>query len=225
MPPTSKLTTHEVNVLNWVEQIYITTNKYPTQEEYEEHFPESEQSLAKFKMKPLFRRALENRGIIDVKEHKLTAEQLAAIAAFTDIKDKRTVYNKLRTIGITTRKWNGWMREPKFKQAVLKIVNSQFEDAKHLAQMGLMNGIEEGNVNALRLYYELIGEIGSGRNTGQEELENVKLVIAKLTEVLQTHITDPELLGLIYRDFEAVLHGRKLVPSERAGEIEASPAN
>lgn len=205
------LTLDEFKIVTWVEQTWNITGKFPTVLELKDQFPEFNSKLLN---KPVFMKAMENRGIgvpskTEVAKGELSEEQLAAILSITDYHDKRTQSAKLRALGVSTVKWNGWMRDARFKHYVHNLSASVFDDAIHVAQMGLAKRLEAGDVNAAKFYMELTGRFNSGEST---QLENLNLVIARLTEVLQIHIKDPDVLRLIYRDLDTALNGKQAQP-------------
>lgn len=211
------LTLDELKIVNWVEQTWNITGKFPSVLELKEQFSDFNPKVLS---KPIFMKAMENRGIgvpskSEVAKGELTEEQLAAVMLITDYSDKRTQSAKLRALGVSTVKWNGWMRDVRFKHYVHNLSASVFDDAIHVAQMGLAKRLEAGDTNAVKFYMELTGRFNSGEST---QLENLNLIIARLTEVLQIHIKDPEVLRLIYRDLDAALNGRQPQPEPLAIE-------
>lgn len=213
------LTSAELEIINWVEYYWHRNSAFPPLNKFREKYGDKF-SLEELVNKQSFRKAMTNRGISlpigAERPEELTEEQLAAIIAVTNFMDKRSQYSKLKSLGISTTKWNGWLKNKDFKEYLHKLSASNFTDSIHVVQEGLLKKAETGDVNAVRFYYEL-----TGRYSGQDsELENLKVVLARLGEILQIHIKDPELLRLIANDFQAVMNGNKIATP--AAQIEGS---
>jgi len=203
MTPLSPL---ELEIVNWVEYYWHRNSEFPPLKNFIDKFGK-DFSLQKLVDKQAFRNAMKNRGIAlplgAETPEELTSEQLAAILTVTDYLDKRTQASKLKSVGVSTTKWNGWLKNPAFKEYLHSVSSAGFTDALHTAQEGLLKRVEAGDVNAIKFYME-----ATGRYSGESgQLENIKVVLAKLGEILQIHIKDPELLRAIATDFQTVLAG------------------
>lgn len=167
-----------------------------------------------------FQRGLRNRGIV-VPSHLqqeneedilpvgyLDREQTAAILTVLNFEDKRTRGKKLADLGISTAKWNGWMKDPKFKSYYMELAENQFRDALPVAQESLIKAMEKGSVEGIKYYMEV-----TGRHTGDTAgMQNVKIIIAKLVESIQLHVKDPVALEAIATDFDNILKGGSPTP-------------
>lgn len=167
-----------------------------------------------------FMRGIRNRGIV-IPEHfmadldtpvgYLSREQSAAVLTMLNFDDKRTRAKKLADLGISTAKWNGWMKDPKFKDYYLGLAEKQFSDALPVAQESLLKAMEKGSVEGVKYYMEL-----TGRHTGDSAgMHNLKVIIAKLVESIQMHVKDPVALEAIGNDFDAILKGGSPTPMKQ----------
>lgn len=207
------LTAHELTLIGYIEQRWHAKGKFPRAEEIKEKFDVDVKEL--LAEKETFRVALVNRGIkypnydlIDMQLDGLTNEQVAAIITMVNFDDKRPRATKLKEMGISTVKWNGWMREPAFINYLHDLSTKNFQNALDKAQEGLMRSVERGDTNAIKLFMELTGRVqpvGHGATA-----ENVRVILQKVVEVIQRHVKDPETLKLIGIDFEKVMNGEKL---------------
>lgn len=203
------LTALELDIVNWVEFYWHRNSEFPPLKKFIDKYGK-DFSLQKLVDKEAFRTAMKNRGIdlpfgAETPE-ELTKEQMAAILLVTNYLDKRSQAAKLKSIDVSTTKWNGWLKNPGFKEYLHHISSSNFTDALHVAQEGLMKRVEAGDVNAIKFYME-----ATGRYSGESgQLENIKIVLAKLGEILQIHIKDPELLRAIATDFQSIMAGQPL---------------
>lgn len=162
-----------------------------------------------------FQRGLRNRGIVVPAHYAqededdilpvgfLTKEQTAAVLTLLNFDDKRSRQKKLSDLGLTVATFNGWMKDPKFKEFYMNLAEENFRDALPVAQESLIKGMEKGSVDAIKFYLEV-----TGRHTqGSENLGNVKVIIAKLIESIQMHVKDPIALEAIAEDFDNILKG------------------
>lgn len=198
------LNLYEIRLVNRVEQYWHQHHSFPPDD-----FFDGTLVLEK----PAFKRAMSMRGIIMPSEiEDLTSEQMAAILSVTNYLDKRSQASKLKALGITNQQWQGWLVNPKFKQYLHNTSSSTFNDALHTAQEGLMRKVEAGDVNAVKFYMEMTGRYTESGG----QVENLKVIISRLIEVIQRHIKDPEQLRAISTDFNTVLSGGELKVYEQA---------
>lgn len=196
------LTVSEIRLVNRVEQYWHLNRAFPPDDFFEDR------SILN---KPAFQKAMAARGISMLdSETGLSKEQMAAILTVTNYLDKRSQSTKLKSLGITNQQWQGWIKDPKFRTYLHSISSDSFNDALHTAHEGLMKKVESGDVNAVKFYMEVTGRYTE--NSGQ--IENMKIIIAKLIEVIQRRIKDPELLRAISTDFNTVLTGGELAAHE-----------
>ncbi len=173
-----------------------------------------------------FRRALTNRGIRlpkggdsdDSSEDSadltsITQQQTAAVLTIVNFNDKRTRNTKLKDLGISVSTWNGWLKDETFRNFYFSQATKQFGDALPIAQESLIRAMENGKVEGIKYYMELMGK---GPTSGESAGHNVRMVIQRLVEVLQLHIQDPDVLGAIGLDFDRVLKGEAPVGPQNA---------
>lgn len=203
------LTLDQLKVINWIEEWWLSKHSFPPVEQVKNFFPNFDLDSAL--SDELFHAALNNRGItptLGQQHESLSNEQLAGIAVLSNFRDTRSPTAKLRSIGVTWTQWNGWMRNKYFKNYLQDVCASNFEDSLDVVQRGILTGVEKGNTEAIKFYLEI-----TGRYTPQsQEVANIKLILARILEVIQIHVKDAETLRAISSDFEKVLQGGS--PSE-----------
>lgn len=200
------LTSDELDMVAYFEEHWLRYHRLPEHNDIKNRYPGPVEDLLR---NPTFQLSLTNRGIalpsLTAGEPQLptgfSREQLAAISRFLDIEDKRQLSTKLKEVGVTTTQWYGWMKSKKFKDFVLNASTEDFEENLHEAQMGLRRAMDRGEVAAIKFYYELTKRY----NSNEGAIGNLKVVIAQIIETVQRHVTDPETLASISRDFEAIL--------------------
>lgn len=205
----SELTANEQTALHYIESFWFEHRRFPTDDNLPENF-DLKHSLSK---EP-FRRALFERGITPPRKRlnkskaapELTEEQMAAIIAVINHADKRSIRSKLETMGLTLTQWQGWLRNPTFRDKLHTVSTENFEDAIHHAHTGLVTAMDRGEVNAIKLYLEL-----SGRQKDTDPtLKNFKMVVGRIIESLQFRLRDyPELMQYIQADMELIFEGRQ----------------
>ena len=167
-----------------------------------------------------FHLALVKRGIqipvvsdrsVEVIPDGLTAEQVAAITTIVNFEDRRPRPVKLRELGITPTQWGGWLKQKEFKDFLQQMTATHLQDVLHVANEGLLNAVDRGDVNAIKFYHEL-----TGRYTQESgSMQNLKVVVAKLIESVQRNVKDPDVLRAISADFEIILAGGTLAQPVR----------
>lgn len=204
-----ELTGLERTALHYIESYWFEKRMFPP----DEHLPEGFDLKHSLSKEP-FKRALFERGITPPRKRfnkskqapELSEEQMAAIIAVINHADKRSIKSKLETMGLTLTQWQGWVRNPTFRDKLHEVSTENFEDAIHHAHTGLVTAMDRGEVNAIKLYLEL-----SGRQKDTDPtLKNFKMVVGRIIESLQFRLRDyPELMQDIQADMELIFEGRQ----------------
>jgi YesN/AraC family two-component response regulator len=64
----------------------------------------------------------------------------------------------------------------------------------------LLRGVNKGNTASIKLYYELTGRY----NPNEEQNVNIRILIAKMLEVIQKHVRDPNTLNQLAVEFSQI---------------------
>lgn len=208
------LTQDMLEVIGFIEHHWIRYGKFPTVGLMKERYP-------KFNLKTslkhnTFRLALDNRGITiptDVyltaldnalePEQELTNDQIQAASTYVNYTDTRSRTRKLQEMGISTTKWNGWLKNPTFRDFLHELSTRNFNDQLSTAHEGLLKAVDRGDTNAVKLYMEMTGRYTA--NSGQNQ--NIRVILARVIESIQRHIKDPNTLRAIATDFEVIMRG------------------
>ena len=202
MPP---LLPRQSQLISWIEASWHRTGNFPNKG----HLNKSKLYEDGDLDHPTLRFALAQRGIDvpltrdDEIPKELTKEQLSAILTITDYTDKRSHMSKLKSLGLTSQQWHGWLANPTFKNYLHDVSSRGFKDATHLAEEGLIKGLERGDTNAVKLYMEMSGQYTQDTGTNL----NIKIVVARIVESIQRHVQDPQTIQLIANDFEVIMGG------------------
>lgn len=203
--PNRRLNWTELDLLNYCEQQWNMRHKFPSMVTLRKRFEDLD--IDQVLSDEFIIRALSNRGItvpsVDHRTDELTSEQVSAVALVLDYNDKRSHNTKLRSLGITPAKWNGWLKNEIFKKYLHTLSAKGLEDALHVAHTGLINATERGDVNAIKYYMELTGRFSG--DTGQTQ--NFKVMVQRIVESIQRHVKDQDTIRLIANDFDVILKG------------------
>jgi hypothetical protein len=146
---------------------------------------------------------LDNRGIRpDTSDPtELSEEQLAAANIYLNISDTRPLSQKLEELGISRIRFNGWMKGKAFSKYLTERAEELFEEGMPFAHRELLTKVMHGNLNAIRLFYEV-----SGRYTGVQSVEqqSIGLLIQRLLEAIQMEVSDPETIKRIGQRFQTL---------------------
>src|SRR5678815_650035 len=146
------------------------------------------------------------QGIIS--SQLLDARQIAAANLILNYADKRTTDAKLKALGVSPTEWYGWQRQASFGNYLAQRTSDLLEDNKHEANLGLLRAASRGDTNALKLFYQMTGQV---KTEETEQYQNLKVVMARFFEMLQLKIKDRELLADIADSFEAMINGSNAV--------------
>lgn len=184
-------------VLPWVEVFWHTHKRYPSDADLATQFGFEAADLQRLHASKFYLACLHDRGI----SHKpkfFSPEQVAAISLITNISDTRPVAAKLAAIGVTSEMYNGWLQSPEFKAELTARADEILDNVYPQAQAALAKQVTNGNINALKFYYEITGRASS------PESVNLKLTVVKLIEAVQKHVKDPEILKAIAGEIQGV---------------------
>lgn len=205
-----KLDAKDRRLLDFIEQYWYTNRgKYPTEKALEywgvgEGLEEEEiRERLEEKIEPY----LQHRGVRSNDNRHLELledKQLAAANLVLNFVDRRPTPVKLKALGVTATQWAGWLKDRNFKRYVAERTEDLFEENKFEAKLGLLRAVERGDNGALRLFFEMSGDY---KNLQDEQVQNLKIVMARFFEVLQLKVQDRELLASIADEFEAIVNG------------------
>lgn len=195
-------------VLVFIEQFWHAEDAFPAWDDIRALWPSLKETDV-FRNAD-FTKALRNRGIRippkwardDGATHFLSAEQIAAIVSVCNYADTRSQTQKLKELGIHGNTWNAWLRDSDFSQYYEKVSQKNFKEGRYVARQGLTRAMDRGDVSAIKYYNELAGEA--------PEAQNLQIMLTRLIEVMQLHVSDPATLHRIERDFRNVMAGRPL---------------
>jgi hypothetical protein len=158
------------------------------------------------------RSMLKNRGVdysVTLKKEdpdyihpsRLSDKQLAVISTLLNPLDTRSQSKKLADLGVKPVTFAGWMRGQRFSEYFKARSEELFGDALPLAHEALMRKVTDGDIRAIKLFYEV-----SGRYTGtrKEEVTNLRLLLVRVTEIMQRYL-DPNTMRQVIDELNTLM--------------------
>lgn len=150
--------------------------------------------------------ALAERGVtarIEVAELEnwrhatLTPEQLLVANTMLDLIDTRNDRKKLNDLGVTTARYNNWLRQPEFRAYLQGRAESLIGASQHEALLALVDRMRSGDTKAIELYWEYTGKFiksggnSGGSSTGAISAETVTGLVQSIIEIIVEEVDDP----------------------------------
>lgn len=152
----------------------------------------TELQIAELCETPYFRQALAARGIPGAEHlHQLTGEQLTVLQVMTDPSVTTPVMQRLKRLGVSYKRWQGWLRQPVFAAAYQDLLDKLGKDTIGPITQTLRQGALSGDVAAAKLVLELDGVYVPGASTMHEE-RRMDAVVQRLQEAIDRFVTDDE---------------------------------
>jgi len=195
-----KLTEEEVQLIYYLEQEWLLHGYLATCDACVQSGVCSADVYDRALRKREFRDSLLARGIelrTDNSIHPtiLTPEQLLAINTVLDFSDTRTRQKKLASVGLSTTKFNSWLKQPAFNQYLQKRAEAMLGDSLHEGHTALLRSVQQGDLNAVKFLFEV-----TGRYNPRQDSINIESFLIRVLEILQRRITDGNLLSAIAND-------------------------
>ena len=212
------LNSYEKDLITYIEQYWFTNNAYPSDSTLKRYATRVSLSFERIKeIEKKLEPYLGARGVINRTDSRLTDQQLAAVNLMVNFMDKRPLHKKLKALGISATKWQGWQRDKTFSKYLKFMTEEMLNINMTAVNDGLLNAAEAGNVRAAQFVYEI-----TGRYKKDSPVANIQLLIVQIIEVIQKHVHDPETLRGISSDFEELMFRTQLQNrNEIEGEIES----
>lgn len=141
-------------------------------------------------------KALDRRGIPwkrAGKFYELTPTQVATAISIANFGDTRSEDQILTDLGVTPQQYYSWLHDPVYRDYVNKLADRNLEYVRPTALTNFAKLVREGDLPALRYYFEVTGEFEK-EGLGVEQLQ---AFIQVVLESVQKHVKDPEILKAI----------------------------
>lgn len=144
----------------------------------------------------------------------LSPKQVRWIDALCGAADPRPIGTKLKDFGISLQTHNTWLKNPLFQSALQSRIESVLPDERVRVHQALARESTGGNVQAIKLYLTLTGELQENVTSDKGEAASL---MQGILEILESHVSGATLHALA-EDFDYLLvHG--VVPLRRKTTI------
>lgn len=211
----STLSQTQVEAVYWIEQKFWETGLLPSEEKLAEHLDVTLGTVKGWWLNATFREALVKRGVDLTPEQSsqvLLPLQLQAANIMLNVHDSRSEREKLNELGISSQKWMAWLRQPAFQEYLRKRAESMFSANDYKAFAALGAEAAGGDVSALKLFFEMRGIY----NPRVQIDVNVEVVLARVVEIISTHVKDPLALQAIADDLDRLELGAPQVGAAKS---------
>lgn len=221
----------------FAEQYWRTNKCFPSFGEFASEFGISQQDAMGELKNEVVRKHLTARGIdweVETptetsanqrrsgKAKRLSDIQIAAVSTILNPADRRSVNAKLEGLGIPSSTYQGWKKSKLFMAYMTQQGEELFGENMPEVHNALTMRAIEGDTRAIKQLYEVSGRYRPGQN---ENIQNVKMMIIRLVEVIQRHVTDPEILAAIAKDVQEITETNISNPQGSASLVASRPAN
>lgn len=208
----------EFKVLSLCEQFFLQNQRLPDLTEVKHYTALPEVIIEKAFKKKDFKEALKRRGIEeDPNPEILTPKQLAVANVLLDFTDRRSVDKKLRECGVNRSQYHAWIRSKPFQNYMRQRSESMIGDNSYLAHTAFVQALDRGDMNAVRVYFEMTGKVKGNQNE-----RDYKIILMHVMESIKRHVRDPEILEAIGKDIISIT-GAELVSEVEREPVPALP--
>lgn len=156
---------------------------------------------------PEFKHAASVRGM-NIGGSGLTEEMDYLLLILSDPHDGLTMAQKLRKAGVTNTKYQGFMRQPVFRQQV-EALSEQLLGNKHEALIMLSKKVGEGDLNSIKYQLEVNERYNPRKQDGIDSIE----LLARVVDIVTRNVHDPETLARLSLEFGAL--AKRVEPHEQ----------
>ncbi len=201
----------EIEYITHVEQWWHEHKRFPAPIISAEILKVSRKEIETLGTSSVVKTMLDNRGIplTTTPASELSPEQLAAANTYLNLADPRPLNTKLKELGISVIRFNGWMKGRTFGKYIRERAEDLLDEGMPFAHRELMNKVMHGNMDAIKFYYQV-----TGRYTGAPSIDaqNIGLTVQRLLEAIQIEVSDPELIQRIAGRFQTITTGEPITP-------------
>lgn len=209
-PVVQALTSNEVRILNYCEQVFWESGLLPTPERLIEDLHCSRSAVNGAFSNETFRVQLAARGIdpeglttvgkLIQESAALSAKQIVVANMMLNLHDKRSEREKLQLCQVSSQQYHAWLRQPAFVEFLRKRGEALFQSSDFLAYKSLVSNVKAGDNKALEIFFQMRG-IWNPRLTVDV---NIDVVITRVLEVISKHVPAAT-LSLIANELDAVV--------------------
>lgn len=202
--------TIDKRILNYCEQTFWETGYVPSPERISDQLGIKRSRVQDSFRNDKFKESLATRGIDltpEISGKVLDPRQIMLANLLLNMHDRRSIREKLKLVNTTQQQYNAWMRQPQFTEYLRRRGEAMFKGSDHEAYLALTRAVSRGDVNALKLFFEMRGIYTPKLNIDV----NIEAVMLRVVEVVSKHVTDPTVLVTIAEELEEVMPRRATV--------------
>lgn len=198
----------EWDVLCFIDEHHMKRGSFPTLRLISTKTGVTQTKVVDILKNPVIQKSLENRGIDwrPVSSDRLTGEQIATIQTLLDISDKRSIKEKLKSLGVTQAKYYGWKKSNVFMEAYRGAAEALYGESLPEVHQSVIQEAVSGSYPHQKLMLAISGRWDERK---QESEMNIRQILMKVLEIIQTHVSDAETLNKIAGEFETILNPEK----------------
>lgn len=205
-PSIEPLNRDQRDFINFVEQWWFSHDdinmKMPTAQQIRDGLNMTGDKVAKLTKDFRVNKALEDRGITLADVTQLLPEQLAVANALLDFSDTRPHKTKLKELNVTHARYQGWLKQDRFQRYMRQRAEALLSnETMHEAHTSLLRNVQRGDLNSIKLYYEMTGR-WSSKTVGDL---NVEFILIKVVEAVQKHVKDPVVIQQIAAELQGLV--------------------
>jgi hypothetical protein len=128
--------------------------------------------------------------------------QLLLINSLLDFNDPKPDHKKIKELGISSRTYSAWRRDPAFLSYLKKRVEGIVGEDDDEISRSLFERARDGDITAIKFYYEITGKYRP-QSAGQQQ--DFRYLILRVQEVLLRNLQGyPELMQKIGLELENI---------------------
>lgn len=227
----SELTEFEVQLLTFLDQQYHLTGTLLTAEKAYEEYGIPVKDFERAFNNPTFRDSLSERGVVFERltayednakwiGKSLTPIQLLAANALLDLTDTRTNKKKLQDLGISTTKYNAWLKDPVFKDYLAARAKQLIGDNEHEVDLALLDRVRAGDMKAISYYNEFTGRYtpASSRQSSSAGNIDIQAILVRVIEIINEEVNNPEEILAISTRLRSLIGANNIANALMLGE-------
>lgn len=199
------LTKDQWDIVCFIEQHHMRRGVFPTLRTISNATGINQVAVTEAMKEDLVRKALDNRGIqwAPVSSELLTGEQIATIQLLLDISDKRTIGEKLKSLGVSSSRYNGWKKNPVFLETYQESAEKLYGESLPEIHRSLIQEAVSGSLPHQKLALAISGRWDDKK---REEQMNLRKLLIQVLEIIQMHVHEPDTLQAIAAEFEGIIN-------------------
>lgn len=198
----NKLTEAEFDFVNLLHQHYNIHGVLITADLAMERYKLDPAQYRAFMSKASVQRAVGERGINTTaplegsqawRNSALSGQQIVVADTMLDLLDQRSYKKKLQDLGVTSRQWQAWLKEPEFARYLDENTQSVLKNGQHEAALAIMDGVSRGDAKMLSLYLEYTGRFvpkASNALNPVSDAIDAKRILQSVVEIVIDEVED-----------------------------------